>query len=149
LTRRQTSRRVLLAISSALIYSVYIVGINVIKHVSVVQSSLVIFASAAVVYGILMGIKGTHFPATSTGWLGIAGIVLVATVIPVTTFLAGLERIGPTNAAMLSTIEPLVTVGLAWLIFGERLQPITALGGGLILAAVVLLTRNDLQAGNE
>jgi drug/metabolite transporter (DMT)-like permease len=140
---------ILLAISSALIYSVYIiVGTNVMKHVSAVQSSLVIFASAAVVYD-PDGHQGTHFPATSTGWLGIAGIVLVATVIPVTTFLAGLERIGPTNAAMLSTIEPLVTVGLAWLIFGERLQPITALGGGLILAAVVLLTRNDVQAGNE
>ena len=46
---------ILLAIASALIYSVYIiVGTNVMKHVSAVQSSLVIFASAGVVYGILM-----------------------------------------------------------------------------------------------
>lgn len=141
---------ILLAILSALIYSVYIiVGTNVMKHVSAVQSSLVIFASAAVVYGILMGINGAHFPATSSGWLGIVGIVLVATVIPVATFLAGLERIGPTNAAMLSTVEPVVTVLLAWLIFGERLQPITALGGGLILVAVVFLTRNEVKAGTE
>lgn len=137
---------ILLAILSALIYSVYIiVGSNVMKHVSAGQSSLVIFASAAVVYGILMGINGAHFPGTSSGWLGIAGIVLIATVIPVTTFLAGLERIGPTNAAMLSTIEPVVTVLLAWMIFGERLQPITALGGALILVAVVLLTKNEAR----
>jgi drug/metabolite transporter (DMT)-like permease len=137
---------ILLAILSALIYSVYIiVGTNVMKHVSAVQSSLVIFASAAVVYGILIGINGAHFPATNSGWLGIAGIVLIATVIPVATFLAGLERIGPTNASLLSTIEPVVTVLLAWLIFGERLQPITAFGGVLILFAVVLLTRNEAQ----
>lgn len=136
---------ILLAISSALVYSVYIIqGTNVMKHVSAVQSSLVIFASAAMVYGILMGINGTHFPGSGTGWFGIAGIVLVATVIPVATFLAGLERIGPTNAAMLSTFEPAVTVLLAWLIFGERLQAITFLGGVLILVAVVLLTRSDL-----
>jgi drug/metabolite transporter (DMT)-like permease len=115
------------------------------KHVSAVQSSLVIFASAAVVYGILMGITGAHFPATSTGWLSTAGIVLIATVIPVATFLAGLERIGPTNASLLSTLEPVVTVLLAWLIFGERLQPITALGGALILVAVVILTRNEAR----
>jgi drug/metabolite transporter (DMT)-like permease len=141
---------ILLAISSALIYSVYIiVGTNVMKHVSAVQSSLVIFASAAVVYGILMGINGAHFPATSTGWLGIAGIVLIATVIPVATFLAGLERIGPTNASLLSTIEPVVTVLLAWLLFGERLQSITVFGGSLILVAVVLLTRNEVKASTE
>jgi drug/metabolite transporter (DMT)-like permease len=137
---------ILLAILSALIYSVYIiVGTNVMKHVSALQSSLVIFASAAVVYGVLMGINGTHFPTTNTGWLSVAGIVLIATVIPVATFLAGLERIGPTNASLLSTLEPVVTVLLAWLIFGERLQPITAVGGALILFAVVLLTRTEAR----
>ena len=137
---------ILLAIAAALIYSVYIiVGTNVMKHVSPVQSSLVIFASAATVYGILMAFNGVHSPSTTSGWLGIAGIVLIATVVPVATFLAGLERIGPTHAAMLSTLEPVVTVLLAGLIFGEHLQPLTILGGGLILVAVILLTRSEVQ----
>jgi drug/metabolite transporter (DMT)-like permease len=137
---------ILLAVSAALIYSVYIiVGTDVMKHVSAVQSSFVIFASAGTVYGILMGINGAHFPATSSGWLGIAGIVLVATVIPVAAFLAGLERIGPTHAAMLSTLEPVVTVLLAGLLLGERLEIITILGGSLILVAVILLTRSELH----
>ncbi|RPI94485.1 MAG: EamA/RhaT family transporter [Chloroflexi bacterium] len=139
---------ILLASLSAVIYSVYIiVGTNVMKHVSAVQSSLVIFASAAIVYGILVAVNGTHFPATSSGWLGIAGIVLIATVIPVATFLAGLERIGPTHASMLSTLEPVITVLLAGLIFGERLETVTVLGGTLILAAVILLTRSEVRAG--
>lgn len=137
---------ILLAVASALIYSVYIiVGTNVMKHVSAMQSSFVIFASAGAVYGIFMGLNGAHFPATGAGWLGIAGIVLIATVIPVTTFLAGLERIGPTSAAMLSTLEPVVTVLLAGLLFGERLQPVAVLGGALILAAVIVLTRNEVK----
>ncbi len=141
---------ILLAISAALIYSVYIiVGANVMKHVSAIQSSLVIFAAAAAVYGALMAANGTHFPSTSPGWLGIAGIVLVATVIPVATFLAGLERIGPTNASMLSTLEPVVTVLLAGLIFAERLAPITILGGSLILVAVILLTRSAVRTGTN
>ena len=137
---------ILLAIAAALIYSVYIiVGTNVMKHVSPVQSSAVIFASAGAVYGILTTVNGVHLPASNTGWLGIAGIVLIATVIPVTTFLAGLERIGPTNAAMLSTLEPVVTVLLAAWIFDERLKAIVIFGGGLILAAVILLTRGGLE----
>ena len=90
---------VVFSLAAGLIYSVYIiVGTDVMRHVSALQSSTVIFASAGLVYGILMTINGVHLPATNTGWINIAGIVLVATVIPVVTFLAGLERIGPTNA---------------------------------------------------
>jgi drug/metabolite transporter (DMT)-like permease len=63
----------------------------------------------------------------------------------VTTFLAGLERIGPTNAAMLSTLEPVVTVLLAAWIFDERLKLMVLLGGGLILVAVILLTHGELE----
>jgi drug/metabolite transporter (DMT)-like permease len=141
---------ILLAIAAALIYSVYIiVGTNVMKHVSVVQSSLVIFASAGTVYGLLMALNGVHLPSTSSGWISIAGIVLVATVIPVVAFLAGLERIGPTNAAMLSTLEPVVTVLLAAWIFGEQLQPIALFGGGMILAAVIMLTRGESREIKE
>lgn len=137
---------ILLSIAAALIYSVYIiVGTNVMKHVSVVQSSAVIFASAGAVYGILMLFNGIHLPTTNSGWLNVAGIVLIATVIPVVTFLAGLERVGPTNAAMLSTLEPVVTVLLAAWIFGEVLKPIVLLGGGLILVAVIVLTRGALE----
>ena len=141
---------ILLAISAALIYSVYIiVGTNVMRHVSAVQSSVVIFASAGTVYGILMIFNGVHLPSTSSGWINTVGIVLVATVIPVVAFLAGLERIGPTSAAMLSTLEPVVTVLLAAWIFGERLQSIALFGGGLILIAVIMLTRGEASEIKE
>ena len=119
------------------------------KHVSAVQSSLVIFAAASTVYGILMAFNGVHLPATNSGWINILGIVLVATVIPVVAFLAGLERIGPTNAAMLSTLEPVVTVLLAAWIFGERLQSIALFGGGMILIAVIMLTRGEASEIKE
>jgi len=135
----------LMAIAAALIYSVYIiVGTNVMKHVSAVQSSAIIFASAGMVYGMLTFANGAHFPASNSGWLAMLGIIIFSTIIPVVTFLAGLERIGPTNAAMLSTLEPVVTVLLAAWLFGEKLMPIVMVGGGLILVAVVLLTRTEL-----
>ena len=136
----------LMAITAALIYSVYIiVGTDVMKHVTAIQSSAVIFASAGVVYGILTFANGVHLPASNTGWFAMLGMVLFSTIIPVTTFLAGLERVGPTNAAMLSTLEPVVTVLLAAWLFGERLAPITLLGGVLILMAVIILTRAELK----
>jgi drug/metabolite transporter (DMT)-like permease len=136
---------VLFAISAAATYSVYIiVGTRVMKQVSAIQSSTVIFASAGGMSGVLMVGNGPHLPATRAGWVAICSMVLIATVLPVVTFLAGLERIGPTNAAMLSTLEPVVTVLLAAMLLEETLRPITLVGGGLILVAVLLLTHSEL-----
>ncbi len=140
----------LMAITAALIYSIYIIiGTNVMKHVSAVQSSTVIFASAGAVFGLLTFSSGFHFPASASGWLAILGIVVISTIIPVVTFLIGLEMIGPINAAMLSTLEPVVTVLLATWLFNEKLSTVVLFGGGLILTAVVLLTRSELKEIEE
>lgn len=137
---------IIMAILGAVVYSIYIiVGTGVMKHVTPVQSSTVIFASAGLVFGLLMVVNGVHLPQSSSGWYATLGVILICTVIPVVTFLAGLERIGPTNASLLSALEPIVTVLLAAWLFGETLSPIILLGGGLILTAVLLLTRSELQ----
>jgi len=137
---------ILLGMSAALIYSIYIlVGAQVMKHVSAVQSSAVIFTAAGITAGVLMVINGPHLPVSPGGWMTITSIVLIATVLPVVTFLAGLKRIGPANAAMLSILEPVVTVILAAIFLDETLSPITWVGGGLILTAVLLQTRGELR----
>jgi drug/metabolite transporter (DMT)-like permease len=137
---------VMWALLASVIYSLYIMVANrVVKEGSAIQSSTVILAAAGVVSGALMVGTGPHLPTTGAGWAAVGAIVVVATVIPIVTFLAGLERIGPTNAAMLSVLEPLVTVLLAALLLGETLRPMTLLGGGLILAAVLLLARSELS----
>jgi drug/metabolite transporter (DMT)-like permease len=137
---------IVLAILAAVIYSVYIiVGAGVMKQVSPIQSSTVIFAAAGTVSGALMLIDGAHLPTTTNGWAVIGAIVLIPTILAIVTFLAGLERIGPTNASMLSTLEPVVTVLLSVLLLGEVLQPITMAGGALILIAVVVLTRSEMR----
>lgn len=137
---------ILLALGAAAIYSIYIiVGVQVMKQVSAVQSSTVIMAAAGVMACLLMTINGPHWPATMAGWWAVAGIVIVATVLPAITFLIGLRRVGPTTAAMISTLEPVVTVLLAAWLEQERLQPVTLIGGALILGAVLLLTQSELR----
>lgn len=132
---------ILLAVSAAAIYSIYIiVGTGVMERVSAVQSSSIIFASAGAVYGILTVLNGPQMPDNAAGWWTVAGVVVVATILPVSTFLGGLKLVGPTEASLLSTLEPVVTVILAAWIYGEMLRPLSLLGGGLILAAVLLLT---------
>jgi len=49
------------------------------------------------------------------------------------------RRITPTEAMVASTVEPAVAALVEALFLGVTLQPPQHLGGGLILAAVVLL----------
>lgn len=133
---------ILLAVTAAMIYAVYIlVGTGVMQKVSAVQSSAVIFASAALVFGIMTAIRGPHWPTTPNGWLAISGIAVIATLLPVATFLGGLKIVGATDASLLSTLEPVVTVVLAAMLLGEKVQPLMIAGGVLILAAVLLIVR--------
>jgi drug/metabolite transporter (DMT)-like permease len=62
----------------------------------------------------------------------------VATFLAIQGFYAGAQRIGAAQAALLSTIEPLWTIGLATLLLQETLSSIQAAGGALILAGVVV-----------
>ena len=69
------------------------------------------------------------------GWL--AGIAVVSTVGAVGLFFAGLQRVGPTAASILSTLAPVVTVGLAFAVFGESLGAAQLAGAALVLLGCV------------
>jgi len=76
---------------------------------------------------------------TVSGWGWLASLTVVSTVGAISLFFAGLRRVGPTTASILATVEPLVTVLLAYLIFGERLGAVQLVGGALVLCAVLAL----------
>jgi hypothetical protein len=61
----------------------------------------------------------------------------------IVTFFAGLERVGPTNASTLSTVEPAVTVALAAWVLGEAISFMRILGGIMIIVAVIILARSE------
>jgi drug/metabolite transporter (DMT)-like permease len=94
-------------------------------------------AAALWTYGLLSG--SLDFGFAASGWLWIATLALISTVGAVTAFTLGLARVGPSTASIVSTIEPVVTVGLVMALFGERLAPVQLAGGVLVIAAVVLL----------
>ena len=71
-------------------------------------------------------------------WGGIAGVGIVSTFIAIQAFYAGAHRIGAARASLVSTVEPIWTIALAGILFGERLTPLQLVGGALILAGVVI-----------
>jgi len=136
---------VIFGLSAAFIYSVYIlVGSKITKQVTAVQSSTVVIVSAAIVSGGLVAIQGVALPATAFGWASVIAIALISTILAIVTFFAGLERVGPTNASTLSTVEPAVTVVLAALVLGEAISFMRLVGGIMIILAVIILARSEV-----
>lgn len=140
------------AIGAAVVYTIYIIaGTGLMRVVSPIPATTVIMASAAIVYAVLTALRGPRWPGTGGGYVAILAVAVV-TVIATVTFFAALERIGPTDASLLSTLEPVVSVVLAALVLGERLPPLSLLGGALILAAAALVAHGALtppKAGPE
>ena len=63
----------------------------------------------------------------------------MSTVGAISLFFAGLRLVGPSATSILSTFEPVVTVVLAVIVFGESLGPAQLAGGVLVLAAVLVV----------
>ncbi len=82
-------------------------------------------------------------PRSPAGWVWLARLAVVSTVGAIALFFAGLSRVGPTAAAILSTLEPVVTVALAAAVFGDALTPVQFAGGALVLLAAVVVHAPD------
>jgi len=133
---------IVLGVTSALCYAVYItLGSAVTLRAGPLPSTTVILTCAALLYGFLAVITGAAVPRGAFGVAALLALALLGTVVPVLTFFAGMQRVGPTETASLSAFEPAVTVGLAAMLLGERLASLQLLGGALVLAAVVVLAR--------
>jgi len=133
---------VALGLSAAVVYSAYIlVSDGVVGRMSPAVLSALVCSGAAVSLITGSAALGQLRPAevSTAGWGWLACIAVVSTVVAISFFFAGLRRVGPTAASILATVEPLVTVLLAFLVFGETLGAVQIAGGTLVLAAVVVL----------
>jgi drug/metabolite transporter (DMT)-like permease len=129
----------LMALGAAGAYTVYIlVSDGWVNRAASLPFAASVCTGAALSVSAVALLKGpSDITGEGLGW--VAGLAIFSTVMPIVLFFRGLERVGPSTASILSTIEPPVTVGLAWLVFGETLGALQLTGGVLVLSAVVLL----------
>ena len=74
----------------------------------------------------------------SGAWFGLVGIAVFSTALAISAFYASTARIGAAQTALVSTVEPVWTISLAMLLFGERLGPVQLIGGALVIGGVIL-----------
>ena len=133
---------VLLGLAAATSYAVYVVVSGSVNHgVGPFATSAVVMGGCASVYDVLAVSTAARLPHSAAAWLALAGVALLGTVVAVSAFFGALERLGAADTAVVSTVEPVVSVAVAGLAFGDRLSALQLAGGALVLVAVGVLAR--------
>ncbi|MFP5224816.1 MAG: EamA family transporter, partial [Actinomycetota bacterium] len=70
----------------------------------------------------------------------IAWVAIVGTVVAFGVYAFGIARLGASSATIISTLEPVATVFLGWLVLGQTLDALQSTGALLVLCGVVALS---------
>jgi drug/metabolite transporter (DMT)-like permease len=72
-------------------------------------------------------------------WLALLYLIGPGSLLAMTCYVIALRRLPTATVSTYAYVNPVVAVALGWLLLGERLTPVTILGGAVVLASVVLL----------
>jgi drug/metabolite transporter (DMT)-like permease len=131
---------VALVLLNALLYGAYLMAVGQLgRGAPGLLSSAIIIPGALIALAPFGIARGLQVPHTSQGWLAVLGLSVISTVLAIVLVFAGTTRVGASKASILSTMEPVLTVIWAAILLGEHIKPIQYIGGGLIIASVILL----------
>lgn len=135
---------VALGLAAASSYAIYIVlSSTATEGVGPLATSAVVMGACGLVYDALALATRAPLPSSTGAWLALAGVTLLGTVVAVAAFFGALALLGPADTAVLSTMEPVVSVGVAAIALGESLSAVQLAGGVLVIAAVIVLARTS------
>ena len=136
---------VLIVILSALLYSLYIVGVKNIKQVRHMNSAKMTFY--VMLFGLILYIINLNFctelqPLTSPVlWLYAVCLALFPTIISIETINVAIKLIGSTTTAILGSLEPLTALFFGVVIFHEQLTLRIISGIVAVLFGVILIIK--------
>ncbi|MBN1955089.1 MAG: DMT family transporter [Anaerolineae bacterium] len=130
---------VMLMIASAATYGWHLVLAQwVLADVPSRTVTIYVLTAMACTVGIARALQGAPVEVIPLpGWEAIVALGLTTVLSRVLMF-AGLERIGGIEAALVSLLELLVSLILAFLLLGERLMPLQWVGGAVLVTGILL-----------
>ena len=140
---------ILIVLTSALLYALYIVGVKNIKPVKVMNSARLSFY--VMLFGLIVYIVNLKFCTTLQmlpnlkAWLFAIGLALFPTIISLETTTIAIQLIGSTNTAILGALEPLTAIFFGILFFHEQLTLRISIGIILILFGVFLIISRKMK----
>ncbi len=132
---------VVMALGAAITYSIYILASSrALEGLSGEAAILYVMIGSAASFALSNLFAGNFQVALQPeAWIWIILITLVCTCIAATTFFMGLRLVGPSRSSILSVMEPLTSIIVASLLFGELLNLQQWIGGLFIIGAVIVI----------
>lgn len=136
---------VLLSLSSALVYALFIVIINRSKVIADISNSLLTFYSltvGAIVFLAMIAFSDTTITAGiegSAAWLNLVALALLPTIVSTATLAIATRNIGATKASVLGVFEPITAILVGTVMFGEPLTTNIVLGICIAIVAVTFM----------
>ena len=100
-----------------------------------------VMVGAAVAHLMIFVVLRPSLPDDATGWLAIGGAAIISTILAMGFFFAGVSRIGPGEAAVFSTIEPVVSIAVGMMALNEELAMVRFIGAMCVLIGVAVLAQ--------
>lgn len=134
-----------LAISSGVLYSLYTIEIGKAELMAIdglLITFYVSFLSAVAIFIFGTATGNLMFTLQLPAVLGILALALVCTVFGILAYNKSIQLIGPTYAAVFSTVAPITSVILGIIIFDENLSLSAAIGSIMIISSVFIFSYN-------
>ena len=136
-----------LAVGSAFAYSGYIlISAGQLERTEPLVLTALVTTGAGVTLtaaGVALNDVSLDVDASTFGSIALVGLVAVAAM---STFIAGIARLGPSRASIVSAVQPAITPLLGFAVFADRLGAAQLLGGMLVVAGVVILEARRASA---
>lgn len=139
---------VALALASAVAYALTIVSSRrLVARAPPLPLAWAGMAGAAASFGVVGAATGTlEALPDARAWALVALLAVLGTAVSVGTFYLALPLIGAPRAALMSTLEPVSTVVVAFLVLAEPFTLVQLGGGALVIAAAALLASERAPA---
>lgn len=132
-------RGVLFAAMAAVFYSVYILAGEKTRDFNPIVVTAYVTTGCSLTTGIAGIVSGSLIKMSFNAWAYSIMTAVFATVIAILTFYEAMKRIGPSQVAIISTIEPVVTTIMATILFSDYLSFPQIVGGVLVIAGIIVL----------
>ena len=139
----------LLALGAAWFYAAYILAVSRLRTRhgtgTVMLASTLIFSLLILPLPFLLGEK--FFPDTARGWLVIIALALSAQALGQSLIAYALAHLPATFGSVGLYLQVIAATVYAWLLLGERLQPVQLLGGVIVLAGIAFARASRAPRG--
>jgi len=140
-----------LALLSGFTHSISIIGMNR-PELKELDNKICVFyfsiISGTIIFLITLLSGNLQLDVNLYTVMSMTGISTVSTILAIVLLMKAIKIIGPSPSAILGTFEPIVSIILGIILFGEAITLTIVIGTILILASVVILAKENTKENN-